>query len=190
MKALRARVERASSGLDVRFVPGDCNEHVERILAELPRAGVRDTLTACFVDPFGLSELKFETLRRLAHARRIDFLVLVPSHMDATRNEARLTRDSDPLLDEFLGGRGWRARWKAASRVPAPPSFGAFIVDEFARSMHALGYLRFDPTDAVLVDAHGLPLYHLALFSKNPRGADFWKKARRSASRQRDLFEA
>lgn len=189
MKALRARAERVAGDLDVRFVLGDCNVQIARVLAELPPPGNRDTLTACFVDPFGLSDLKFETLRRLADGRRIDFLVLVPSHMDATRNEARLTRESEPLLDDFLGGRSWRSRWEAAARAPAPLSFGAFIVEEFGRSMQSLGYLRFDPRDAALVDARNVPLYHLALFSKNPRGADFWKKAKRSASKQRDLFE-
>jgi three-Cys-motif partner protein len=189
MEALRARVSLAAPGRDVRYVQGDCNRGVDRILAELPAATASDVLTACFVDPFGISDLKFATLRRLADRRRIDFLVLVPSHMDATRNEARLTRDEDPLLDDFLGSRDWRARWSAASRAPAPPSFGGFIVEEFGRSMQGLGYLRFDPKDAELVDAHGRRLYHLALFSKNPRGADFWKKAKRSASRQRELFD-
>ena len=162
---------------------------VDALLSELPPPGARDALTACFVDPYGLSDLKFETLRLLAQNRRIDFLVLVPSHMDATRNEARLTRDSDPLLDDFLGDRTWRTRWVATSREPAPPSFGAFVVEEFARSMQALGYLRFDPKDAALVDAKNVPLYHLALFSKNPRGADFWRKAKRSVSKQGGLFE-
>ena len=189
LRALRARIRRAAPEADARFVSGDCNAQIEAVLAELPPPGERDTLTACFVDPFGLSDLKFETIRRLADYRRIDFLVLVPSHMDATRNEARLTRDSDTLLDDFLGSREWRARWAEVSRRAAPPSFGAFIVEEFARSMQTLGYLRFDPKDAALVDARKVPLYHLALFSKNPRGADFWKKAKRSASKQRGLFD-
>lgn len=189
LRGLRTRVRRAAPHADARFVAGDCNVRIDALLSELPPADARDTLTACFVDPFGLSDLKFETLRRLAEDRRIDFLVLVPSHMDATRNEARLTRDSDPLLDDFLGSREWRARWASVSRQPAPLSFGAYIVEEFARSMQALGYLRFDPTDAAIVDTRNRPLYHLALFSKNPRGADFWRKAKRSASKQRSLFE-
>jgi three-Cys-motif partner protein len=189
MKALRARVERLKGSLDVRFVPGDCNANVDRVLAELPPAGTRDVLTACFVDPYGLAELKFETLRRLALGRPIDFLVLVPSRMDAHRNEVRLTTDSEPILDDFLGHRGWRARWETTSRQPAAPSFWLFVIEEFARSLQDLGYGRFLPEDAVLVDAGGVPLYHLALFSKNPRGADFWKKAKRSVSRQRTLFD-
>jgi three-Cys-motif partner protein len=189
MKALRARVTAANPAVDVRFVAGDCNREIDRILGELPAVQARGVLTACFVDPYAVSDLKFVTLKRLADGRRVDFLVLVPSHMDANRNEARLTRETDPVLDEFLGSRGWRARWAATSRAPAPPSFGVFLVTEFARSMQALGYRRFDPRDAALVDARGIPLYHLALFSKNPRGADFWKKAKRSASRQPSLFE-
>lgn len=188
LRGLQARVREVAPDADVRFVGGDCNAEIETILAELPPALARDTLTMCFVDPFGLSGLKFETLRRLAAGRRIDFLVLIPSMMDAQRNEARLTRESDPLLDEFLGGRSWRARWTEISHTPSPPSFGAFIVAEFARSMHGLGYLHFAPSDAAPVDANGLPLYHLALFSKSERGLDFWKKTKRSATKQRELF--
>lgn len=189
MKALRKRVERIAGGFDVRFVPGDCNLQVENILAELPPPEERGVLTACFVDPFALADLKFETLRRLADGRAIDFLTLVPSHVDAKRNELRLTRDEDPILDEFLGGREWRGRRDVALRGGSSRSFANFVVEEFGRSVQKLGYLRFLPTDAVPVDAKGLPLYHLALFSKNPRGADFWKKTKRSASKQRELFE-
>jgi three-Cys-motif partner protein len=176
--ALRARAEKVRGSLDVRFVRGDCNDEIEAILAELPPRGAHDALAVCFADPFALSDLKFQTLRRLAQGRRIDFLVLIPSHMDATRNEALLTRADEKILDEFLGGTEWRARWTARSSEPAAPSFGAFIVSEFSLSMQSLGYLRFDPKDAALVDARNVKLYHLALFSKNPRGGDFWKKAR------------
>jgi len=189
LSALRARVEKVARGLDVRFVAGNCNAQVESVLAELPPASARDAITACFVDPYGLSDLKLGTVRKLADRRRIDFLVLVPSMMDASRNEVRLTARSEPILDDFLGGRSWRKRWEHVARQPAPPSFGIFVIEEFARSMQELGYLRFLPEDAALVDAGGRPLYHLALFTKNPRGADFWKKAKQSASKQRALFE-
>lgn len=189
LKALRLRVGKASRGTDVRFVPGDCNKQVENVLSELPPLGARDVLAACFVDPFGLADLKFDTLRRLAHRRRIDFLVLVPSHVDAHRNELRLTDDTEPILDDFLGGRQWRSRWDVIARGPSPPSFANFVVQEFGRSMQALGYLEFPPKDAVLVDARGRRLYHLALYSKNPCGADFWKKTRRSVSKQGELFK-
>ena len=189
MAALQARVARAARTCDVRFVAGDCNDRIDDVIAGLPPVNDRGTLIACFVDPYGLANLRFATLRKLSEGRRIDFLTLVPSHMDATRNEARLTRKSDPVLDEFLGGRDWRDRWSAVSRGPAPPSFGAFVVEEFARSMAGLRFLRFEPADAVMVDANGHPLYHLALFSKSERGADFWKKSKRSASKQPGLFE-
>ena len=189
MKSLRARVDRVKGALDVRFVSGDCNANIRRVLAELPPAGARDALTACFVDPYGLSDLQFETLRQLAQDRPIDFLVLVPSRMDAHRNEVRLLAESEPILDKFLGNREWRARWEDISRRPGAPSFWLFVIEEFARSMHALGYRRFLPEEAALVDAGGVPLYHLALFSKHERGGDFWKKAKRSANKQRDLFD-
>jgi len=189
LAALRARVRVVAPDADVRFVPGDCNAQVENLLAELPSAGARDALTFCFVDPFGLSDLKFATIRSLARGRRVDFLALVPSHMDATRNEVRLTASSEPILDDFLGARDWRSRWETMGRKPGRPTFGLFVVDEFGRSMEGLGYLRSEPREAAPVDARRRPLYHLAFFSKNPRGSDFWKKTKRSASKQGELFE-
>jgi three-Cys-motif partner protein len=189
LRALRARVMSTAPAADVRYVSGDCNARITDLLAELPSPGTRDALTFCFVDPFGVSDLKFETIRRLAQERRIDFLTLVPSHMDATRNEIRLTRANEPILDDFLGNRDWRSRWGAADREPAPPSFGVFVVQEFGRSMEGLGYQKSTPKEAAPVDARNRPIYHLAFFSKNPRGSDFWKKSKRSASKQGVLFE-
>jgi three-Cys-motif partner protein len=188
-KALRARVERFAPDASVAYVPGDCNARIADLLAVLPLREARDTIAVCFVDPFALSNLAFETFRRLAERRRIDFLVLVPSAMDANRNAARLLRASEPTLDRFLGGRDWRARWDVEARKTVPRSFGTFVVDEFGRSMQAIGYLQVEPRDAVNVDARGHPLYHLMLFSRNRRGLDFWQKTRLSASKQRPLFE-
>jgi three-Cys-motif partner protein len=187
IEALRRRVSESFAGADVRYVQGDCNERVDEILRELPSVHDRGAIALCFVDPFGLSDLKFETLRRIARGRSVDFLVLIPSGMDANRNQARLRTRENRILDEFLGSDEWRSRWSTLARAPVPPSFGGFVVDEFGRSMQAMGYLRVGPQDAVLVDNQNRPLYHLAVYSRNPRGGEFWKKAKRSASKQDPL---
>src|SRR5439155_21441783 len=52
LSALRARVEREASSLDVRFVQGDVNAQVDRVLAEVPNEP--DILTLYFADPYRL----------------------------------------------------------------------------------------------------------------------------------------
>jgi hypothetical protein len=56
--------------------------------------------------------------------------------------------------------------------------------------MKKLGYIFDTCEDMILVRSSdkNLPLYHLAFFSKNTRGIDFLRKARKSASAQKDLF--
>lgn len=187
MKALKVRVERRYPAADARFVRGDCNAQIESILRELPPATQRGVLGLCVVDPFGIADLRFETIRHLAAGRRMDFLVLIPSHMDAHRNKGRLLLRDQPLLDHFLGSTTWRARWDERSRSLPAPTFGLFVVEEFGRSMRALDYLDDGPKDTVLVDHENKRLYHLAFYSRSPRGADFWRKAKRSSTKERLL---
>jgi three-Cys-motif partner protein len=185
INALRERVRREHPDADVRYVRGDCNATIEQVLAELPAPSAPGVLGCCVADPFGLKALHFETIRRLS-AFRMDFVVLIPSFMSANRNKAFLTRDSS-LLDDFLGTRDWRQRWIEAEAGSHPPTFGNFVVDEFGRSMNGLGFLRSEPSDPVLVDDENRKLYHLAAYSRNPLGSEFWRKAKRSASKQEPL---
>jgi three-Cys-motif partner protein len=183
--ALRARVGDAHPRADVRYVRGDCNKKVNEVVAELPSG--QGSLGFCVVDPFGLNNLTFETIARLATGRRMDFLVLIPSFMSANRNKALLTRSSR-LLDTFLGSSDWRGRWAIAAAARRPPRFGNFVVDEFGRSMNGLEFLPSRLEDAVLVDDKNKKLYHLALYSRSKLGSEFWSKAKRSARRQGELF--
>jgi three-Cys-motif partner protein len=88
MKALRARVAASYSDRDVVFVSGDANSKVDEIIGHvpMPRKG-RTVLSLCLVDPFGLKDLQFATIREMSSRRYMDFLVLVPSGYDANRNK-------------------------------------------------------------------------------------------------------
>jgi three-Cys-motif partner protein len=182
IKALRERARTRRPEADVRYVRGDCNAKIGQILAELPSVSAPGVLGCCVVDPFGLKALKFETIKRLS-AYRMDFVVLIPSFMSAHRNEALLTRDSS-LLDDFLGNRHWRQRWVEACAGAHRPTFGNFVVEEFGRSMSGLDYLKSEPDDPVLVDDEDRKLYHLAAYSRHRLGSEFWRKAKRSVSKQ------
>jgi hypothetical protein len=56
--------------------------------------------------------------------------------------------------------------------------------------MHRLGYIYEGLSNLQLIRSteKNLPLYHLGVFSKHDRGAEFWKKCRQAATLQRPLF--
>ena len=183
---LKVRVERDHPGHDVRYIPGDSNSDasIDEVIRYIPQhSPTNRVLSFCFVDPFNVRNLKFRTIERLAAGKRmIDFLILIPSGMDATRNEDK----ENTLFAEFLGNPAWRH-----DRASQPNrAFGSFFVDEFAKSMDRIGYQWDGLTSArVITNETNSPIYHLAFFSRNPRGSDFWKKCQQSTTRQRTLFQ-
>lgn len=188
INALESRVERYHPNKDVRFVPGDCNEIVETIVAQMPTPSSKNrVLSFCLVDPCKMTDFRFSTIECLS-TRFVDFLVLIPSFMDINRNRKWYTDNQCGYLDMYLGNNDWRERWKRHPKTR--DSFGFFVAQEFGNSMKRLGYLFDTSEDMILVRSSdkNLPLYHLAFFSKSSRGIDFWRKARKSASAQKDLF--
>lgn len=186
LNALRLRVEASFPGHNVSFVQGDSNTEVDDVIDLIPKfSKSHRVLTFCFVDPYNIGSLAFETIERLSRDRLIDFLVLLASGMDANRNRDVYTKTAHPAISRFIGTGDWRSRW-SKSRA----SFGDFVADEFGQAMNRVGYVYEGLASLHLVRSteKNLALYHLGVFSKHPRGAEFWKKCRESASPQRALF--
>ena len=95
----------------------------------------RKVLSYCVLDPYKMGDLRFATLERLSSIF-VDFLVLIPSYMDAHRNEALYTSPTNTAVEDFLGNPNWRD-----DRASSRGEFGTFIVDQFGRSMQRLGFL-------------------------------------------------
>lgn len=181
--ALQARVRRTAKSVDVAFVAGDCDTEADQICALIPRPSAGNTvLSLCFVDPFDFG-LKFETLRKLS-SFFVDFLVLLAVGMDATRNYDHYVDGNSTKIDEALGNTEWRVRWKAIGVHRA--DFRPFLAAEFAKSMESLGYLHQEVHQMVLVrsDDKNLPLYYLALFSRNKLAYRFWQDVQKYATDQ------
>ena len=174
LAALKVRAKRTAETSNVAFVSGDCNKKIDDILAEVPR-GSRDetTLSLCFADPFDIS-LKFDTIRRFADARFVDFLILLALYMDANRNYERYVSEDAVKGDEFLGSTTWRSRWEDAQRKAI--GFPQILATEFSESMQSLGYLEtpLHRMKRVRSDERNLPLYYIALFSRHERALQFW----------------
>jgi three-Cys-motif partner protein len=187
--ALKNRVNRDFPHANASYLVGDCNELVSKIVEEIPTASKRRTvLSFCFVDPYGMSDLKFETIRVLSKFR-MDFLILLALAMDANRFESLYVKETSRAVDEFLGLADWRIRWaRAKSRRT---SFRHFLAREFADQMTTLGYLpaALEKMKEVRSDEKNLPLYHLAFFSKNERGYEFWKQVLKYGTDQLPLFD-
>lgn len=187
IEALEERVRRSSPGIDVCFVAGDCNTRAEEILRSLPSPSRgRTVLSFCVVDPCKMRDLQFSTISALSE-RFVDFLILIPSYMDAHRNLESYERPESSIVSSFLGNPHWRDRWSTRHLEAGPRDFGAFIVDSFGLSMRDLNFLYDGPDDTVPVFDKHLLLYHLAFFSRSERGRDFWRKAKRSSADQLKL---
>jgi three-Cys-motif partner protein len=189
LKALKVRAKQISPNADIAYVQGDCNRRTSEILVEIPRGSTEDTvLSLCFADPFDIS-LEFETIRALADARFVDFLVLLALGMDANRNYEHYLREDADKVDKFLGSKSWRQRWATAQWDAV--KFTRFLADEFTNSMARLGYIPPPHYTMKEVRSHekNLALYRLALFSKNPRAYKFWDQVLKYSTDQKTLFD-
>lgn len=187
LEALKQRTNRLAPTADVTYVLGDCNAKVNEILKQIPRGSKElKVLGLCLVDPYDL-RIKFETLRGLS-TRFVDFLCLLALRMDAGRNYQRYIEPESKKVDEFLGSSEWRKTWEKAqeSRI----GFPKFLAMEFAEKMQTLNYMPvpFYKMKEVRSDDKNLPLYHLALFSRNERADQFWDEVLKYRTDQTRLF--
>ena len=185
--ALESRVLVDYAKVDVKYVRGDTNNSTNEILDQIP-VGRRDfkVLTFCFVDPYKLENLAFDTIKKLS-TRFVDFLVLIPSGMDANRNESHYTHPQNGTVDRFLGRKIWREEWKRARL--RRQAFGDFLTDAFGKQMMDLGYVYtgIDETELIRLTAKNVLLYRLAFFSRHRLGDEFWKEARKYSKPQLDF---
>lgn len=188
ISVLKERVANYFPSKTCKFVCGDINTNLARLFEEMPAFSKENRgLTFCFVDPFKMGDLDFDTIRSIQEKIIVDFLVLIPSFTDINRNEHNYTRDSNNSLDRYLGTDTWRAKWQSPQRHRM--SFGDFIAQEFCLQMRDLQYLYEGPGDLKLIRGeNNSPMYHLAFFSKNAKGLEFWRETMAKTERQRTLW--
>lgn len=112
--ALRERVTRtqvttAAGGPRIEFVPGDCNERLDSILASIhPKAYL-----LVFADLEGISQFPWTTVTALKqHHESVDLYVLFPTELSLNRllgtNPSHRARH-ERVLTAFFGCEDWRA---------------------------------------------------------------------------------
>ena len=172
----------------VRFIEGDCNLKTHEILASIPSPNRdRTVLSFCFVDPFRLEDLQFQTIRELSRFF-IDFLVLIPCYMDANRNLQNYIKWENKNVDNFLGLPNWREIWNSGDNNLQ--TFGGFVANQFGMQMKTLGYKYkgLDETIMIRSEDNNVPLYRLAFFSRHDLGKKFWQNSRKYTANQLRLF--
>ncbi len=188
LSALEARVKREYPRIDAHFIPGDTNKNVAEIMKHIPQHYPdRKVLCFCFVDPYRMEHLDFETIRQLS-TRLIDFMVLIPSGMDANRNVAKYTKEENKKIGKFLGDDKWRDEWAAAESKGE--NFERFVRDHFGKQMEKLGYIYSGPEGMrpVRLPEKNVLLYRLAFFSRSDLGNKFWEQARKYSDDQLSFF--
>jgi len=187
LNALQLRVSRDYSRANVDFQPGDANELVSQILNKIPQHRRNyKVLSFCFVDPYNLKDLAFDTIDRLS-SRFVDFLVLIATDMDAARNVSSYERPQSFVVDRFLGEPDWRDGWREAKGKRE--SFSSYLMRRFSGQMEARKYIRapIEETKLVRSTEKNLPLYRLALFSRHELGKSHWEQARKYSDSQLGL---
>ncbi|OGJ93701.1 MAG: hypothetical protein A2487_06435 [Candidatus Raymondbacteria bacterium RifOxyC12_full_50_8] len=186
--ALKKRIENAKIEAIVSFVEGDVNLSTDKILKEIPKHGPNfKVLSFCFIDPYKMDNLTFDTIRKLS-AKFMDFLILIPTYMDAHRNPQNYEKTENTCVDRFLGNPNWRLDWIKEKEQGA--HFADFIHSAFAKQMQSLKYQEVNTDDASILVRNTqkkAPLYHLSFFSKHKRGHDFFKEAKKYSNPQTNL---
>lgn len=142
----------------------------------------QNTLVVAFVDPTGISQIPISAMRLLADNPKIDLLVTIQHRLSITWNapQYRASKSGKTALDEFLGDQSWH-EW---DRLEAA-EFGRRAVERFCENFQKEGFIG---TRHVSVPQDN-PLYRFTLFSRHPRGEDFWLKVLKTDEKgQRELL--
>jgi three-Cys-motif partner protein len=187
LDALRTRVSRLGLDVTPTYIPGDANARIGRVLDVISKTPSKSTLSFCFLDPYKLN-IHFETVRRIAEGRSVDFLILLALYIDANRNVASYVAKGNRTVDLFLGDPNWRQRWTSAEQNG--DTIVEFLANEYSIKMSEIGYLPMGIGDMVKIRTHDkrLPLYFLAFFSRHNTGLRFWDEVRKYATDQLTLL--
>jgi three-Cys-motif partner protein len=179
VNALKQRVAHHPKASKIKIIPENWIE-----VAESGRLKFDDsTLVVAFVDPTGISQVPLSAMRLLAANPRIDLLVTIQYRLGIVWNAPQYRRagGSHTALDNFLGERTWR-EWKTRDSSDLGQRAVEYFCDKFQHEEHFIG------TQHVSVPEQN-PLYRFTLFTRHPRGEDFWKKILKiSETGQRELL--
>jgi three-Cys-motif partner protein len=159
--ALRERIRVHGRETVAPVFQADCNAAVHDIRAAIPPKA----LSLAFIDPTNW-QVRLSTVEALVKDRQVDLLMTF--HAGGMR---RMEHMASADLDAFFGTNKWRnalkcPRWQ---RVDA-------LLGLYNRQLEPFGYLPSSTYRVPVKNSRNVAMYELVVFSKNPRGIDFWRK--------------
>jgi three-Cys-motif partner protein len=185
-EALKTRVKKHFSHLDVTLIKGDSNKIIDQVFKSIPPFKRGNTLLPfCFVDPYSLN-LHFRTIETLGSKILMDFLILQALHMDGNRNLAKYLKDENDKIAYYLGNDNWRTDFNQSCKDYSA-NFVKFLAEQYLNKMISMGYIPEKNMHQIRSNEKNLPLYYLAFYSKHPRGIDYYKRVEKYSNPQYKL---
>ena len=182
-KALQKRCAASPYSQRVDIRTGDCNDLVNDIVAHI-RQDDRRSLNLAFLDPEG-TELRWETVVRLATVRRMDLIINYPEGGLNRYMPQAFEIAGQTSVDEFFGDRAWRKIYQNWQKRGVTLGLHRRLMDFYKERLQELGYTKFRQVDQggdeplIRNVRRRAPLYRLLFASKHPLGHDFWHKVTR-----------
>ena len=180
IQALQQRCQQFPHVDRIQYFVEDCNASVHRIVRQIQRwnrryiKGVWPCRNFAFLDPEGLEELQWDTVRALAQLRT-DFIIHY-SQMGVQRCLPIAINDpGNTVLDRFFGTRIWREIYQQGQNKPG--LYGD-LLNLYQRNLCDLGYKGENEVGQVplMRNTKNAPLYYLIYASKSELGKKFWRE--------------
>jgi len=170
-EALEARIKIRAPGKikNINLIQGDCNQQLGSI-----KPPPQPALGLAFIDPTGISQISFDTIRKLTLNRKIDLIINFPEGMGIRMNLHQYTTKETNALNRFLGTNRWQDRFQKT--MTSFPQACREIADEYLDNLRSLGYQIVDGSQIPVMTNQNRLLYYILFASKDPKGNEFWKK--------------
>jgi len=168
------------------FYNTDSNIEIAPLIQKLLKHNERLHFT--YIDPFGVDNLKFNTIKELAQLNRNDLLINFPFG-SILRNIPKWTAMPNTPLDDFLGTSIWREKIKGASQE----NIYLILMDIFKNQLISIGYpeegLESAHDTVPVKNTKEVELYILFLAAKHPLAQKIWASTKKiGPDSQRKLF--
>lgn len=187
IEAFKYRQHKLQPELDVSYYIGDSNTNINNIVNELKKIDYIDNgvLKFCFVDPYKISNLKFDTIKKIAEYGKTDLLILHALYMDANRNYINYSKDDNENIANYLGDPSWKTEFE--EKGFSSKDFSRYIGIKYQEQLEKYNYISEMKLETIK-NSKNSPIYCLGFYSKNKLGLKFFDEATKYGRTQQGMF--